>query len=80
METFAIHFRSLALAEDYSAMRDGGTWQGLPGQRFSELSRCLVHTGVRDKRGSLSSIYSSQGMRRLFGAVTVGQWRHNQPT
>ena len=40
----------------------------------------LVHVGVRDKRRGLRSIYLSLGMRQLFGDVTMGQWRHNQPT
>ena len=41
---------------------------------------CLVHPGVRDKRRESGSIYSSLGMRQLFGDVTMGQWRHNKPT
>ena len=28
----------------------------------------------------LRSIYPSLDMRQLFGDVTMGQWRHNQPT
>ena len=34
----------------------------------------LPHQGVVD------SYNRSQGMRQLFGDVTMDQWRHNQPT
>ena len=34
----------------------------------------LPHQGVVD------SYNPSLGMRQLFGDVTMGQWRHNQPT
>ena len=30
--------------------------------------------------GCLRSIYPNLGMRQLFGDVTMGEWRHNQPT
>ena len=45
-------------------------------------SYSLVHPGVQDKRsaGCLRSIYPSLGMRQLFRDVTMGRWRHNQPT
>ena len=42
---------------------------------------CISYTRVYEtSAGELRSIYPSLGMRQLFGDVTMGPWRHSQPT
>ena len=41
---------------------------------------CLVHPGVRDKRRVSEIDLSQPRHETAFGDVTMGQWRHNQPT